>query len=135
MNTLGERLKHLRETNNVKQNDLSEATGISRSNISKIESNSLNPTANAVIAIAQYFNVSIDWLLTGLNAHVSSNTEEISNESTVTDLSNEEVELITVWRDLDSERKTIAKGKLFELRYDQRSSNKKDGVLPKKKVL
>lgn len=134
MNTLGERLKHLRETNNVKQNDLAEATGISRSNISKIESNSLSPTANAIIAIAQYFNVSIDWLLTGLNSHMSDNTKEDSTKSINSDLTNEEIELISVWREIDNERKTIIKGKLFELRYEQRSSNQKDGTFSRRQA-
>ncbi len=65
MNTLGERLKYLRKENNLKQQDIASATGIARSNISKIESDILSPTSNTIIALANYFDVSTDWLLLG----------------------------------------------------------------------
>ncbi|SKC68638.1 helix-turn-helix domain-containing protein [Maledivibacter halophilus] len=65
MNTLGDRLKYLRKLHNIKQQDLSNATNISRSNISKIENNSLSPTATAIIALSNFFRVSTDWLLIG----------------------------------------------------------------------
>lgn len=67
MNTLGERIKYLRKSSNTSQDTLSRETGISRSNISKIESNGIDPSANAVMAIARFFRVSSDWLLTGEN--------------------------------------------------------------------
>lgn len=64
MNTLGQRLKRLRTMLDLSQDKVSKDTNISRSNISKIESDTLSPTANAIIALAQYFFVSTDWLLT-----------------------------------------------------------------------
>lgn len=67
MNTLGERIKYLRKSSSTSQETLSKETGISRSNISKIESNGIDPSANAVMAIARFFRVSSDWLLTGEN--------------------------------------------------------------------
>ena len=65
MNTLGERIRHLRKVHHVTQEALSKKTTISRSNISKIESNDICPTTNAVVSISNYFNVSTDWLLLG----------------------------------------------------------------------
>lgn len=65
MNTLGERLKFLRTQLKLSQDEVSQGTGISRSNISKIESNSLSPTAPAIAALSKFLNISADWLLTG----------------------------------------------------------------------
>ncbi len=94
MNTLGERLKYLRKVKNVKQQDISTATGIARSNISKIESDSLNPTSNAIIALAKYFNTSTDWLLMGKEAEGRCRLSE-ENEEVMKLLSKLPKELIT----------------------------------------
>ena len=64
-NTIGERIKYLRKIKNLRQQDLANATQISRSNISKIESDTLSPTASSIISLANFFDISTDWLLTG----------------------------------------------------------------------
>lgn len=75
LNTLGERVKYLRKVHKINQQELAEATNISRSNISKIENDTLSPTANSIVSLANYFNISTDWLLTGAVNPSTSNLE------------------------------------------------------------
>lgn len=65
MPTLGDRVKKLREENNMSQIDVAKRTGISRSNIGKIENNLISPNCNAVAELARLFNVTTDWLILG----------------------------------------------------------------------
>jgi len=63
--TIGERLKSLRIEANLKQSDVANITGISTSNISRIEKNEISPSAKMILQICKSFSVSTDWLLTG----------------------------------------------------------------------
>lgn len=63
MDKFSKRLKELREENNLSQEQLAKATGISRSCISMYESNNRVANLNALIALADYFNVSLDFLV------------------------------------------------------------------------
>ncbi len=65
MNNISERLQYLRESHNLKQQDVADSTGIARGNISKYENGVVNPSAETLIAYSKYFNVSTDWILTG----------------------------------------------------------------------
>ena len=57
------RIKELREDRDLKQSDLALATGIDQRTISNYETGKTNPDGFALIQIADYFNVSIDYLL------------------------------------------------------------------------
>lgn len=65
MNTIGKRVLYLRKKNNLTQKQLADCTGLQRGNISHYEKDKIKPAAEAIIALAGYFNVSTDWLLTG----------------------------------------------------------------------
>lgn len=71
METIGSRIRALRKQHQVSQITLAQMTNVSRSNISKIESNEIKPTSNSIVAIADYFQVSTDWLLKGAEYEVS----------------------------------------------------------------
>ena len=58
-----ERIKELRKINNLSQMDLSRATGISQSAIAKWELGKTEPTASAIITLANFFNETTDYLL------------------------------------------------------------------------
>lgn len=58
-----ERLKLLRNQNNTLQTELAEAIGISDRMIQMYEAGSKFPVLPKAIAIAEYFNVSIDYLV------------------------------------------------------------------------
>ena len=57
------RLKQLRAERGIKQSDVAEALGWVYQNYQKIEYGKVNVTASTLIALAQYFGVSTDYLL------------------------------------------------------------------------
>ncbi|MBR6703426.1 MAG: helix-turn-helix transcriptional regulator [Clostridia bacterium] len=62
-NKFAERLKEIRKEWNISQMELSKATGLSQSAIAKWELGKTEPTASALIALAEFFNESVDFLL------------------------------------------------------------------------
>jgi transcriptional regulator with XRE-family HTH domain len=58
-----ERLKELRKERNMSQMDLSFATNISQSAIAKWELEKTEPTASYIIALAEFFGETTDFLL------------------------------------------------------------------------
>lgn len=57
------RLRKLRERQRRKQYVVSELCGFNRSSIRRYERGEMEPTAKALEAIADYFDVSVDYLL------------------------------------------------------------------------
>ena len=60
---LGQRLKELRKLNNVTQKQLAEFIGASERGVQNYEQGSRKPAYDMLIAIADYFDVSIDYLV------------------------------------------------------------------------
>lgn len=58
-----ERLRSLRESKNLKQSELAQAFNVSQSTIAMWESGKRDPDSDSIKQIADYFNVSIDYLL------------------------------------------------------------------------
>lgn len=65
MQTVGERIKWLREGRGLTQRELAIRTGLQRGNISHYERNKVKPSAEAIVQLATFFAISSDWLLTG----------------------------------------------------------------------
>lgn len=63
MFTFGDRLKELRKTHNITQKQLAVLTQTSERGIQNYESSLRNPSFEALLAFADYFNVSIDYLV------------------------------------------------------------------------
>lgn len=63
MNEFPERLRRLRERNRLKRCVLSELCGLNRNAIKRYERGEAVPTIRAVVSIADYFEVSVDYLL------------------------------------------------------------------------
>ncbi|RCX08679.1 helix-turn-helix protein [Anaerobacterium chartisolvens] len=61
--SFGEILKQLRKENNVKQKDLAKHLNFTREAISNYETNRKEPEFDTIKRIAEFFNVSIDFLL------------------------------------------------------------------------
>lgn len=57
------RLRKMRERNEMKRCVLSELCGLNRNSIKRYEEGTAKPTIDAAIAIADYFGVSVDFLL------------------------------------------------------------------------
>jgi transcriptional regulator with XRE-family HTH domain len=63
MTTFGDRLRDLRERKQLSQNELSKVFGLTASTISQYEANKRKPDSEILKGIAEYFGVSIDYLL------------------------------------------------------------------------
>lgn len=104
--TIGERIRFLRQTiHKVTQQELANATGISRGNLSNYEKDRFKPASDAILAIATYFSVSTDWLLTG-------------NGYPDLALSDKEAKLITLFRKLNDKDKLKIEG-MIELKLSE----------------
>lgn len=64
MSDLKDRLKALRKSNNLTQEELGDAIGVSYSQISAMESGRSAPQ-ETIAAIAKHFKVSLQWILNG----------------------------------------------------------------------
>ena len=61
--TLHERLVYLKTSRNILQKDIANAIGLSLRAYQYYERGDCEPTASNLIALADYFNVSIDYLV------------------------------------------------------------------------
>lgn len=59
----GDRLRLLREAQNLTQKDLADRLHISESQIFRYEKDDIEPRADVVVKIAEFFNVTTDYLL------------------------------------------------------------------------
>lgn len=57
------RIRDLREDMDLRQIDVAEATGIDQKTLSNYETGKTQPDAKALIALADFFHVSIDYLV------------------------------------------------------------------------
>lgn len=122
--TIGERIRFLRQViHKVTQQELADATGISRGNLSNYEKDRFKPASDAILAIANYFNVSTDWLLTGKESlNSKTNIYNLHNNSMT--LSNREIELINLFRKLKNDDKLKIEG-MLELKLSEYDTLKK----------
>ena len=63
METIGNRIKELRTEKELTQPQLAKGINVSNCIISKWENNLMEPKATYIIRLAQFFNVSADYLL------------------------------------------------------------------------
>ncbi len=64
-NSIGTRLKMLRESKNLTIPQVWEKTGISKGNMSTIENDKTKPSADALIKLSKLYGVGSDWILFG----------------------------------------------------------------------
>lgn len=57
------RIRDLREDRDLRQSDLAKMVGIDQRTISNYETGKSNPDSDALIRLADFFNVSIDYLV------------------------------------------------------------------------
>lgn len=63
MSTLSNRLKELRKENKLTQSDLGKILGVGKTTISMYENGNSTPNDEIKLKIAEYFDVSLDYLL------------------------------------------------------------------------
>ena len=70
------RIKALREDRDLRQSDLAEFTGIDQRTISNYETGKSRPDSYALIKLAYFFNVSIDYLVGRTNENYYNNDDK-----------------------------------------------------------
>lgn len=76
MKSLGSNIRYLRESNHLSQRELSEKLNVGTSTLSQYENNIRVPSDEIKIKIADYFNVTVDYLLGRANNPKLSHKEE-----------------------------------------------------------
>ena len=97
-----EKLKLLRWEHGVSQREVAEAVGVSQQSINKYENHAVEPDIATLIALADYFHTSVDYLIG--NTEINRIIEPIAQG----DLNEEEAVLISQWRRLnEKERESL----------------------------
>jgi len=60
---INERVKNLRVSNNLTQKQLAEVLKIQPNSVQRIEYGTARPSLDTLIALADYFNISLDYLI------------------------------------------------------------------------
>ncbi|PUA40759.1 XRE family transcriptional regulator [Paenibacillus elgii] len=81
MSTVSERLRYARERINFKQKDVSERTGINNKTLSRYENGGSEPDINTLRVLADLYEVSLDWILTGKEPVTTNSSNEVDLES------------------------------------------------------
>lgn len=97
-------IKDLRLEKKLIQKELGCKLGISLSSISMYERGERQPDLETLIKISKFFNVTTDYLL-GLTD--IPNYEKMPNQHQITHLTKNELELLEIFRSMDSERDQI----------------------------
>lgn len=80
METFGQRLKSLRNDRGISQNELSKYIGVSKSSVNMYERDEREPGFETLEAIADFFNVNMDYLLgRGSRIGISASEDTISS--------------------------------------------------------
>lgn len=101
-------LRELREEKGVTQREIAHACDLTPTCICQLESGLRNPTGSTVKALAQYFNVSADYLL-GLEDDFGIKKSADASAPTFT---REEMDLVFKFRELPEQLKAIVKQQL-----------------------
>ncbi|ETC99715.1 DNA-binding protein [Asaia sp. SF2.1] len=101
MEDMGTRLRRLRDASGLGQAEVSAATGIERSYLSKMESKSIPSTWDKMCALADLYDVTLDFLRTGKSVPVLKPGSRIIEDPT-------EIALVRAWRAMSAdERKAL----------------------------
>ena len=75
----GSRIKNLRKNKSLSQTELAQLMGLTSSAMSAIETGKNKPTADILIKLSDFFNISTDYLLKGIDTEqtISENEQEI----------------------------------------------------------
>ncbi len=72
---MANRIRELREDRDLKQADVATITGIDQRTLSNYETGKTNPDSYAIIKLAEYFNVTCDYLLGITNKNYMDNSD------------------------------------------------------------
>lgn len=62
MNIVSERIKQLREENNLNKTEFAKRVEVNRTTITRYETGELKPTLDVMVSMNRTFGVSLDWI-------------------------------------------------------------------------
>lgn len=77
MDMIKNRIRDLREDRDLRQIDVSNATGIDQKTLSNYETGKTNPDSYSIIKLAEFFGVTTDYLLGYSSSNISSGKDVI----------------------------------------------------------
>lgn len=126
---IGERIKALREKNKKTQKEICEVLHIEQVTISQYENNKRIPKLEILIAIADYYNVSLDYLVGRIDSPIFDMS--VSQTPATHTLPDNVAMLLENFEKLEKENQILILGKTIELVREQQ---KKASTAPLKKV-
>jgi transcriptional regulator with XRE-family HTH domain len=133
MESVGERLRTLRNARNLTIPQVAKLTGVGKGSLSDLENNKNNPGKINLVRLSEFYGVSADWILFGDQVDVNGviNESDKSIKLTVPNLELATLfsQIIEIWENGDGEMKVWVK-KQLELGFAQAARELKN----KKKV-
>lgn len=108
-NVIGECIKNLRKSHKLTQAELSDILNIGQSTLANFENGKRTIPTDIIIKLAQYFNVTTDYLL-GISS------EPTTNSINYTHLNNDELQLLNTYRSLSPDARQVVLGKALDLK-------------------
>lgn len=108
--TIGNRVLYLLKKNGLKQKDLAEYIDTKPSTVNGWKQENRNPSSNLIIPICEFLNISVIYLLTGIEEN---NKNEINEK------------LLTSFQQLNEDNQDIIMGEIKKLLKEQRNNEKK----------
>ena len=121
---LGSRLKLLRESNKLKQEDITKKFSLSGSAYSQYENNKRRPTYELLLKFADFYDVSLDYLLGRIDTHYPVSPKKMGRYT------EDELSVIYMLHEMDEEHQKSVRDYVqfvFE-RYKKESASEKDAV-------
>lgn len=116
---IGDKIKELRKKSKITQAELSDSINIGQSTLANFENGKRTIPIDIIIQLAQFFNVSADYLL-GLSTSPDAR-EAIYGEQ----LSAEEKEIVEAYRTINADGKRILLGKALDLKLSANTNQDK----------
>lgn len=131
MNNIAERFKYLRRQSRLSQSEFADLIHLSQGRLSDIERGKNKPSADTLLAVSEYFNVSTDWLLQGTGKPPAGleplRYEHPAHEEADPIISDSEWGLLREYRRLDDKGRKQIRVFLEFLLYTQKK-NKESGL-------
>lgn len=129
MFVIGNRIRELREKNDINQQDLARYLKVAKSTLSQYETGSRIPNDDIKKAIAEKFNVSVDYLLgltdipDTINDYIAKQ-KKTGTQPAADEYSADERKIIDMYRQLSEKDKGKIEGRLEEMLDDEQAATK-----------
>ena len=104
---IGERIKKVRQENNLTQTALAKGIGIRQNSLALLESGKRNPSDRTIIAICNYLYVNEDWLRTGIGQPYVVSGDSLGKKIEKARLCKEDMGLINAFIELPEEKRRV----------------------------